>query len=110
MSWFGRKRPGRRSRYEIFCDHENEGAAAGLEGKTREHCPYDEEQDPDAWNAWVFGCESAQGEMATIEAGEVFLATTGELPENFMEPGTGIPVKEAIEHGFWKPRYVKLPK
>jgi sarcosine oxidase delta subunit len=39
-----------------------EGALAALDGKTRDDCPY-ADQDSTAWNFWVYGNENEQGRM-----------------------------------------------
>ena len=79
--------------------YEAEGAAAGLQGKKREDCPYDKELEPDRWN---HGCEVAAGEAEVIRSGTVQF-----FGEHSIEPLFAMPVKEAIESGRWKPRYAK---
>ena len=88
---------------------EVEGAAAGLQGKTRDDCPYDSGTQSFEWNHWVFGCEIAASEKATIERGEVFFCSTDIGSFNPNPPkGSGIPVRDAIERGLWKPRYATI--
>ena len=89
--------------------YQAEGAEAALLGKTRADCPYDEAAQSEAWNMWVYGCEEAQGEMATLAAGEVFYTDSGPPTEDFMKPGTGTPLRVAYEEGLWKPKYVRVP-
>jgi len=86
--------------------YENEGGAAGLSGKTREDCPYDQTAQSEAWNFWVYGCENAQSEMRIMESGEItFSSTSDNDPVSF-----SISVDKAIESGMWKPKYVTLTK
>src|SRR3990167_272291 len=87
---------------------EAEGGAAGLQGKTRDDCPYSETTQSDAWNYWVYGCENASGELATLASGEVFFTDSDPPGKDWCKPGTGVPVRDAIESGLWKPRYARL--
>lgn len=98
---------------------EAEGVAAGLEGKKRADCPYDEKTQSTEWNFWVYGCENAGGELAMIKGGKVDVAMTTvccstgegsfEAYEDYAKNHKPkmIPVDEAIRTGQWKPRYYK---
>lgn len=84
---------------------EDEGGRAWLAGQSRDNCPYDRETQSFEWNHWVYGNDKARGEMETIRrGGPLFLATT--------EPGcipSPMPLKEAVERGYFAPRYANLP-
>lgn len=83
--------------------YEAEGAAAGLQGKKREDCPYGKALNPDGWNFWVYGCETAAGEKELIAKGEIeFCNEAGDFL--FKKP-----VADAIAQGLWKPRWARLP-
>lgn len=81
---------------------ETEGAGAGLEGKTRADCPYDQATQSFEWNHWVFGCEVAAAEVETIRSGKVEWTSTSSH-----EVVMTLPVEEAIRTGAWKPRYAQ---
>jgi ribosome modulation factor len=86
--------------FEQQIAYEAEGAAAGLAGKTREDCPYHKDLNKDHWNHWVYGCENALGEIATIKKGFVEFCTE-QSPDVILR----LPVDEAIRSGQWKPKY-----
>jgi ribosome modulation factor len=83
--------------------YERVGAAAGLIGKTRADCPYDREKEPGPWNHWVYGCENAAGELATLRSGVVDFYYADRF-----EKSHSLPVEEAIATGQWKPQWVTL--
>lgn len=87
-------------KYQDLLLYEAEGAQAGLQGKTRDDCPY--KKDTLHWNHWVFGCEMAAAEKSAIDSGKIVFYATGS-PEPMME----LPVDEAIKRGYWTPRYTK---
>lgn len=80
---------------------EANGAWAGLCGKTREDCPHDLVTEPELWNFWVYGCESARGELLLIRGGYVHFYTEA---ENWI-PNETLPVREAIASGRWAPKW-----
>lgn len=90
--------------------YEDEGAQAGLIGKTRQDCPYDEETQNLEWNHWVYGCENAAGEKAIFNQGYVTVMSTAPMTnEEYREalkPENGLPLDEAIRSGIYKPRYM----
>jgi ribosome modulation factor len=71
------------------CMYEEEGAAAALEGKVREDCPYDKATEDTAWNFWVYGNENQQGELV-----REFMAAEG-TPMLWMSTGDLTPETEA---------------
>lgn len=93
----------RKERYAAQCAYEEEGARAGLQGKTRDDCPYDREANSDGWNFWVYGCENARGEVEILKKGVIeFRSEYAPETQTF-----SLPVPEAIERGLWKPRWAK---
>lgn len=87
--------------------HEKEGAAAGLAGKTSADCPYGE--DTLARTFWLYGFEQASSELALLKIMKFVWSSTEDPPSQFDLSGVrSIPIREAIEGGFWKPRYVTL--
>ena len=95
---------------DVQIAYEDSGAAAALQGKRREDCPYAEGGDADEkfrWNHWVFGFENAKGEMDILKRGSVSftyagadLKTSGDFTET---------AERAYRSGRWKPRHVKVP-
>lgn len=68
--------------------YEAEGAAAALDGKTRDDCPYARGLTPEqdiAWNFWVYGNEMRQSDMIKAfmdaEGTPSFCMTTMGTPE-----------------------------
>lgn len=103
-----------RDLFKLQDKYQDEGIAAGREGDTRDDCPYDQTTENTAWNFWVYGCESAQGEREAILSGEVNVAvyTTGGRDMDKYEGEGGawnkpimMPVEEAIRTGRWRPRH-----
>ncbi len=87
---------------QLIC--EEEGARAAIkEGKKREDCPYDKAINPGAWNHWVYGCETAAGELETLKSGFVSFCSTSSP-----DPIFTIPVDEARRTGQWNPRWLRL--
>lgn len=95
--------------FERQCKFEDEGAAAGLDGKTREDCPYDEESQSLEWNFWVYGCENAQAEKATLERGTVKMMQVGASPKYEVLAEWEETTERAYKAGHWRPRYVTVP-
>lgn len=84
--------------------YEAEGAAAALQGKKREDCPYNLETQPGEWNHWVYGNDVALGELEIIERGYVEFvdAESGAILER-------LSLQDALAAARWKPRYAMVP-
>jgi len=85
---------------------EDEGAAAGLLGKTREDCPYDKESQPKKWNHWVIGCEIAGAEKRDFESNEKILTFCSTAPGSW-ENAPRMTAQDAYKQGIYKPQYYK---
>lgn len=95
-----------RERFKRQNEYEAEGAAAGLSGKTRADCPYDQTAQSEAWNFWVYGNENAQGEQQLVASGEITWMSTAAPPHHIVGKE---PLENAYRRGAWKPRYVTVP-
>ena len=84
---------------------EAEGAQAALQGRGRADCPYNHATQPGPWNHWVYGHDIAVGERQTIDQGFVTFCSTAENA-----PTWDVPLKQAIDSGMWKPRFVNPSK
>lgn len=98
------------------CIYEHEGAKAGLQGAVREDCPYDKDTQSTEWNFWVYGCEIAAGELATLRGGVVHLmqlnkeAQLRKPREYIVEREWDETTEEAYRNGNWRPKHVRVPK
>lgn len=94
--------PDWRAIFRAQCVYEQEGAVAGLAGKTREDCPYDRTVNADGWNFWVYGCDIARGEVEVIKKGyvEFIDLQRGNVVET-------LTVEEAIKSARWCPRWAR---
>lgn len=85
-----------------------EGAQAGLAGKMRQDCPYDQVAQSSAWNMWVYGFHNARGEIAHLASGTMTFISVSKDMKTITSEQT-MTTREAFERGMWKPEYVQVP-